>query len=80
MSLHSLEHDTLLTLRDGALAAPGSRVVVGVSGGGDSLALLLVLAALREELPLELTAVYVDHGLRPSEAEAELGLVAELAA
>jgi len=79
MTLHSLEYDTLVNLRAGGLLANFSRVVVGVSGGGDSLALLLVLAALREELALELTAVYVDHGLRPTETAAEAGLVAAVA-
>jgi tRNA(Ile)-lysidine synthase len=41
--------------------APGTRVVVGCSGGADSLA-LLALARARD---LEVVAVYVDHGLRP---------------
>ena len=47
----------------------GSAVVCGVSGGPDSLA-LLVLAV---EAGLQVTAVHVDHGLRPgSETEAEV--------
>jgi tRNA(Ile)-lysidine synthase len=41
--------------------APGTRVVVGCSGGPDSLA-LLALARARD---LGVEAVYVDHGLRP---------------
>ena len=46
----------------------GTSVVIGVSGGPDSLA-LLVLAA---EAGLKVTAVHVDHGLRPDSAnEAE---------
>ena len=80
MALHPLEYDTLIALRGGALTPPGGRVVVGVSGGGDSLALLLVLAVLREALAVELTAVYVDHGLRPEEAAVEADLVAAVAA
>jgi tRNA(Ile)-lysidine synthase len=40
--------------------APGARVVVGCSGGADSLA-LLVLAV---EAGYDVVAVYVDHGLR----------------
>ena len=40
--------------------APGARVVVGCSGGADSLA-LLALARARD---LDVVAVYVDHGLR----------------
>jgi tRNA(Ile)-lysidine synthase len=42
----------------------GTRVVVGCSGGADSLA-LLALARARE---LDVLAVYVDHGLRPGTA------------
>jgi len=40
---------------------PGAPVVVGCSGGADSLALL----ALACERDLDVHAVYVDHGLRP---------------
>lgn len=43
----------------------GSRVVCAVSGGADSLA-LLVLAVAAE---LEVTAVHVDHGLRPGSSD-----------
>jgi tRNA(Ile)-lysidine synthase len=45
------------------------RVVVAVSGGADSLALLYILAEI--DLPLQLTAVYIDHGLRPRETPQE---------
>lgn len=76
MKLHPLEYETLRLIRARQLLARGARVVLGVSGGVDSLALLQVLAALRGELELELHAVYVDHGLRPAEARAEADLVA----
>jgi len=53
-----------------ALAAPGERVGVAVSGGPDSLALLLLAVAARPGLVL---AASVDHGLRAgSRAEAEM--------
>ena len=49
--------------------SPGTPVVCGVSGGADSLA-LLVLAV---EAGCEVTAAHVDHGLRPgSDREAEV--------
>jgi len=48
----------------------GEAVLVAVSGGADSVALLDVLGALRKPLGLTLTVVHVHHGLRP-EADAE---------
>lgn len=62
--------DILASRADGA-AGEKTRVLVAVSGGGDSTALLHVLSLLRKTLPLELVAVGIDHGLR-REAAAEL--------
>ena len=69
---------TRRTLREECELGRGSRLLLAVSGGGDSTALLHVLCLLREELELELSAHGVDHGLRP-EAAAELDLVGQLA-
>jgi tRNA(Ile)-lysidine synthase len=67
---------TLITLvrasiRDDGLVSRGSTVLVAVSGGPDSMALLHVLAKLRERVAFGLFAHGVDHGLR-AEASAEL--------
>jgi tRNA(Ile)-lysidine synthase len=62
--------------RDWAAALPPGPVGVAVSGGGDSVALLLMLA---ETGARPLHAVTVDHGLRP-ESAAEAGAVAALCA
>lgn len=56
----------------------GARVLVAVSGGGDSQALLDTLARVGPRLGLELLVQGVDHGLR-SEAGAELDLARSLA-
>lgn len=53
----------------------GERVLIGVSGGPDSLALLSVLVALAPERRLHLRAAYVDHGLRPASARKEAAFV-----
>ena len=60
-----------------ALAGPcalprGARLLVAVSGGADSTALLVALAGLRSELGLELTAAHLHHGLRGAEADLDL--------
>ena len=47
----------------------GERLVVGFSGGADSLALLDLLSRLRDELDLKLLAAHLDHGLRPESAD-----------
>lgn len=59
------------TLAERGLVRTGDRVVVAVSGGPDSTALLHALATLSSELRLGLVAIAVDHGLRAS-AAAEL--------
>jgi tRNA(Ile)-lysidine synthase len=48
---------------------PGSRLVVGVSGGADSLALALVAAFVADREAYELSAVIVDHRLQPGSAD-----------
>lgn len=53
------------------------RVVVGVSGGPDSMALLLLLA--ESGLSLDCIAAYIDHGLRPHETATEQQSVERLA-
>ncbi len=45
-----------------------TRVLVGVSGGPDSVALLMVLCRLRETAAVEIVAAHFDHRLRPDSA------------
>jgi tRNA(Ile)-lysidine synthase len=45
--------------------APQARLVLGLSGGLDSMVLLHALVALRATSPFELQAVHVHHGLSP---------------
>lgn len=70
----------LTSLRDHCrgLRLDGGRVLVGVSGGPDSVLLLIGLAELRAEFTLELFAAHVHHGWRGAEADADAEFVAEL--
>jgi len=57
----------------------GERVVVGVSGGADSMALLHALQEIRREFHLSLVVAHLDHGLR-REAGKEKSFVREASA
>lgn len=57
-------------IRDNRLIMKGDRVLIAVSGGPDSLALLYLLR--RIDIPMELMAAYIDHGLRPLEIPNEI--------
>ena len=50
---------------------PGSTVLAGFSGGGDSTAMLLVLCALKKVLNINIVAVHVNHGIRKEATEDE---------
>jgi tRNA(Ile)-lysidine synthase len=66
------------TIRAHGLVRSGSTVLVAVSGGPDSMALLHVLAGLRSRMGFGLFAHGVDHGLRP-EASQELDVAERFA-
>ena len=58
------------------LVSRGDRVLVGVSGGSDSVALLHLLAALRSRLGIDLIVGHVDHQLRVDSAHDAAGVAA----
>jgi tRNA(Ile)-lysidine synthase len=59
----------LRSIRERGLAAKGDRLLVAVSGGPDSTALLYGLAKIAPRLGVSLVAACVDHRLRPESAE-----------
>jgi tRNA(Ile)-lysidine synthase len=56
----------------------GDRVAVAVSGGADSVALLVAMADARSETGIVLSAIHVHHGLRGAEADGDAQFVADL--
>ncbi|GLB24348.1 tRNA(Ile)-lysidine synthase [Lacrimispora xylanolytica] len=56
-------------IRRNRLFLPGDRVIVALSGGADSVCLLVVLNECKDELGISLKAVHVHHGLRGREAD-----------
>jgi len=65
-------------LRHG-MVVPGDTVVVGVSGGLDSVSLFDILTRLKAEYRLRLVIAHVHHGLRPAEGDREFRFVEGLA-
>jgi len=75
-----LEQRTLASLEKQGMMRPGERVGVAVSGGADSVALLLLLKGLRETLGIVLSVVHFNHKLRGKASDADEKFVAMLAA
>ncbi len=59
------------TLKQRKPAIPSETIVVAVSGGPDSTALLHALVALSEECEVRLIGAHLNHGFRGAEAEAD---------
>ncbi len=64
---------------DYGMLCPEDRVLVGVSGGPDSVALVHVLFWLRCRYAIDLGIAHLDHGLRPDTAAQETAWVKRLA-
>lgn len=62
-------------IRQHQLICPGDRVICAVSGGADSMALLLGLYLLREKLDFSLEAAHFNHGLRGAESDEDENFV-----
>ncbi|MBU0481645.1 MAG: tRNA lysidine(34) synthetase TilS [Proteobacteria bacterium] len=73
--MHELETRISREIAGNGIVGRGDHLLVAVSGGADSMGLLHLLAALKDDLELTLTAAYVDHGLRHEETRSEKLLV-----
>ncbi len=61
------------------MIAPGDLVLVAISGGADSTALLHSLVALKTQLKCRLRAAHLHHGIRGRAADADVTAAADLA-
>jgi tRNA(Ile)-lysidine synthase len=78
-TINPVREKVLRYIREQKLMRAGDRVVVAVSGGADSVALLRVLLDLRPGLGIVLAVAHFNHGLRGEESEADQAFVAEFA-
>lgn len=67
----SLPEQVMAFSRRHNLWRPGDRLLVALSGGADSVALLHVLSVLAERERLELVAAHVNYGLRGGESDGD---------
>ena len=78
MRLRQIEPHLRRALGGPCRLTPGERLLVAVSGGADSTALLVGLARIAREFGLTLHAAHLHHGMRGKAADADLSLVRTL--
>ncbi|MBQ3928470.1 MAG: tRNA lysidine(34) synthetase TilS [Clostridia bacterium] len=73
-----MDNKALQTIHKYHMLRQGDRIVVGLSGGADSCALLHFLVSLRKEMDLTIDACHVNHMLRGQEADRDEQFAAKL--
>lgn len=66
-----MEEKVLRTIKDNRLIQDKDNVVVGVSGGPDSMALLYLLLHAQKHIDFNILVAHVNHGVRGEEADAD---------
>ncbi len=78
MNTRQTEQKALEYIRKYEMIKPADRVLAAVSGGADSVCLLVILNRLRDELGAEIGAFHLNHGIRGAEADRDEEYVREL--
>ena len=76
--MHALVNKIKKTLTGHQMVQSGDCVLVGVSGGPDSVALLRSLFELKQELNIELVMAHLNHGARAAESDRDEQFVRDL--
>lgn len=63
-----MKEQVLKDIKEHHLIGKGDNILIGVSGGADSMALLYVLLEIREEIDFNIFIAHVNHGVRGEEA------------
>ena len=69
----------LKTIQDYRMISKGDSLLIGVSGGPDSVALLYLLMKLKDDYKLQLYVVHLNHMLREKESDEDAEYVRKLA-
>lgn len=73
-----IKQSVLETIQRNNLLSPGDHVILGLSGGPDSVCLFDVLFSMKEDMNLTLEVVHVNHCFRPGAAEEDQKYVEDL--
>ncbi|MCR4843059.1 MAG: tRNA lysidine(34) synthetase TilS [Eubacterium sp.] len=76
--MFDLERKTLNYIREYEMVSPGERVFIALSGGADSVCLLLCLRELSSALGITVGAVHIEHGIRGQASLDDAEFVREL--
>jgi tRNA(Ile)-lysidine synthase len=68
----NLIHKVSITIKKYSMLSGKEKILVGLSGGPDSVFLLYVLSNLKDTFLFDLHAVYINHSLRPEETPGEI--------
>ncbi|MGN0413247.1 MAG: tRNA lysidine(34) synthetase TilS [Lachnospiraceae bacterium] len=64
MNADKIEEKVIAYCKSHQMIEPGDHILLGLSGGGDSVCLFYVLLLLKKEIDFSLRAVHVHHGIR----------------
>ena len=73
-----MENKVLNFIKENKMIKAGETVVVGVSGGADSVCLLHMLSKYRKLFDIKLLAVHIHHGIRGESADRDAAFVEEI--
>ena len=78
MKYNKFEYELLKFIKRENMILPGEKIVLAVSGGADSVAMMYAMAKLRSELKADFFVAHLNHMIRP-EADEEGPAVCEMA-
>ncbi len=75
MSPYDLHKEVIKVINKSSMITKGEHIVVGLSGGPDSLCLFFLLYNISKEYDLKLYPVHINHKFRPKDAEKDEAFV-----
>ncbi len=75
--MEKIKAKVLKTIQKYNMIVPDEKIILGVSGGPDSLALLYLLVSLKDEIKCDLHIAHLNHKLRDKESDDDANYVIE---